>query len=237
MLSSPEQARLSSLYRYRVLDTPPEHDFDVCASMAAEICDAPVALISLVDRDRQWFKSEIGLGTRETPLVSSICRHAILQKGLFVVPDTTMDERFRDNPLVTGEPHLRFYAGALLESSDGQPLGTLCVLDRQPRSLTPSQGRALQILARQVMTLFELRLALQELAERNAALKSARHEIRQLEELLPICSQCRMIRDGQEWVSVEDYMEHHSKVSFSHGLCPNCLGDYLEKMPRKPAEA
>jgi hypothetical protein len=230
LLKAEEEARLAALRRYQILDTPAEADFDNCTAMAADICEAPVAIISLVDRDRQWFKSEIGLGVQETPLGSSICRHAILQHDIFIVPDTTRDERFRENPLVTADPHLRFYAGALLKSSDGQPIGTLCVLDRKPRTLTESQTRALQILSRQVMTLFELRLAISQLGKRNAELESARREIRKLEELLPICSQCKKIHDKDDWVPVEEYMHRHDEVNFTHGLCPTCSQKYHDDL-------
>jgi GAF domain-containing protein len=130
-----ESARLAALNRYHILDTPREQEFDDFTRLAAYIFNTPIAVINLIDHDRQWFKSEIGLGVRETPLDTSICRHAILQSEFFIVPDTTQDERFKHNPLVTGNPHLRFYAGALLKSSEDLPLGTLCVLDIQPREI------------------------------------------------------------------------------------------------------
>jgi PAS domain S-box-containing protein len=157
-----DEARLSALHRYNILDTDYEQAFDDLARLAADICETPIALISLVDRERQWFKAAIGTAVRETPRDISFCSHAIRQSSLFVVSDMLRDERFRDNPLVTGEPHLRFYAGAILESSDGYPLGTLCVLDHQPRTLTDRQLHALRILAREVMTQLELRLRLRE---------------------------------------------------------------------------
>jgi len=131
-----EDQRLLALHRYQILDTPEDPAFDDIVEVASLICEAPVAVINFIDRNRQWFKSEKGLGIRETPLDVSICAHAILQPGLFVVPDTTLDPRFSNNPLVTDHPYLRFYAGALLVSSDGYPLGTLCVLDYTPRTLT-----------------------------------------------------------------------------------------------------
>src|SRR5829696_2057035 len=146
-----EAERLSALDSYQVLDTPPEPAFDDIARIAAHVCAAPIAVVNFIDEQRQWFKAEIGLGVRETPLDVSICAHAILQPGLFVVPDTTRDSRFNCNPLVTGEPHLRFYAGALLQTPEGLPLGTVCVLDYQPRTLTDEQAFTLQALARQVM--------------------------------------------------------------------------------------
>jgi len=161
-----ETRRLSALRRYGILDTPNEAEFDWFTRMAADLCGMPVSLVSFVDEDRQWFKSEVGLqGVRETPLDISICKHAILQKGVFEVPDTLEDERFRNNPLVKGEPFLRYYAGALLETPDGLPLGTLCVLDTQPRKLTAMQGEVLQGLARQLMNLLELRLERRRLGD------------------------------------------------------------------------
>ncbi|OOG56325.1 GAF domain-containing sensor histidine kinase [Rhodanobacter sp. C03] len=162
-----ETLRLDALYAYGILDTPPEAGFDDITRLAALICEAPIALISLVDRNRQWFKSELGLGASETPIGSSICAHAILQSDVFVVPDTLQDTRFLDNPLVTGDPHLRFYAGASLRTPDGLPLGTVCVLDRQPRQLRPEQIEALRALARQAMAQIELRRLLAQAQESN----------------------------------------------------------------------
>lgn len=151
-----DSARLEALRRYNILDTDYDPRFDDLAELGAFICNTPIAVINFVDKDRQWFKSEIGLGIRETELDISVCAHAILQPGLFVVPDMTKDPRFANNPLVTGEPHLRFYAGALLETDDGFPLGTFCVLDYQPRELSTEQEKAITTLARQVMTQLEL---------------------------------------------------------------------------------
>ncbi len=228
-----EKARLAALHRYEILDTPAEAEFDDLARMASYICGAPIALISLVDRDRQWFKSEIGLGVSETTLDRSICRHGILERELFVVPDATQDERLRDNPLVTGEPRVRFYAGAPLESSEGQMLGMVCVLDRRARTITDAQGHALRLLAKQVMAMFELRLAARQLAQRNAELESARRHISALEGLLPICSKCRKIRDeDNQWSSLDAYMTKHADVNFTHGLCPACSSEFLGELDR-----
>jgi GAF domain-containing protein len=152
-----EESRLAALRRYGILDTPREADFDEIVKVASAICGTPISVINLIDYGRQWFKAEVGLGLRETPLDSSICAHAILQPDLFVVPDTTLDSRFADNPLVTGDPHLRFYAGALLETPDGLPLGTVCVLDYKPRELNETQKAFLRLMANQVMKLLELR--------------------------------------------------------------------------------
>jgi len=155
-----EAERLAALHRYRILDTPREPDYDDVVSLASAICNTPISVINLIDEKRQWFKAEVGLGVRETPLDTSICAHAILQEDFFEIPDTLRDPRLSDNPLCLGEPHLRFYAGALLKSSEGLPLGTLCVLDHQPRELDAHQRFALTVLARMVMTQIELTHAL-----------------------------------------------------------------------------
>jgi signal transduction histidine kinase/ActR/RegA family two-component response regulator len=165
--------RLAALYRYEILDTPPERDFDDVCALAAQICGTPIALLSFLDRGRQWFKSEIGLGISETPLDNSICRYALLEKDVLVVNDTLLDSRFRANPLCSGEPGLRFYAGAVIRTPDGFPIGSVCVLDREPREATPRQVEALQTLARQVMTMLELRRSNRELVQTQTELTSA----------------------------------------------------------------
>jgi two-component sensor histidine kinase/PAS domain-containing protein len=163
-----EAERLAALRRYEILDSPSEVEFEDVVRIAAHVCETPIAVVNLIEDHRQWFKAEIGLGVRETPLDVSICAHAILQPGLFVVPDTTKDPRFDCNPLVTGDPHLRFYAGALLETREGLPLGTVCVLDYKPRDLTEEQAFTLQALARQVMAHLELRRSAREAEQRTA---------------------------------------------------------------------
>src|SRR5262245_34449613 len=134
-----EAKRLKVLWQYDVLDTVPEEVFDELTDLAAHICEAPIALISLVDEDRQWFKSRIGITVSETSRDISFCAHAIMREEMFVVPDATQDDRFKDNPLVTGSQKIRFYAGAPLLTADGHALGTLCVLDKTPRTLRPDQ--------------------------------------------------------------------------------------------------
>jgi PAS domain S-box-containing protein len=164
-----EAQRLAALRRYQILDTPPEAEFDDIVKLAAQICDAPIALISLIDKRRQWFKAKHGTDLSETPLSMSICATALDKPGVVELPDTTADARSRDNPLVIGETHLRFYAGARIETPDGVPLGMLCVLDTKPRRLTETQRFALQVLARQVMNQLELRRANLALETRVAA--------------------------------------------------------------------
>jgi two-component system cell cycle sensor histidine kinase/response regulator CckA len=155
-----EEDRLKAIASYEILDTPAEQDCDDISRLASEICDAPVALISIVTEGRQWFKARVGLDIRETPLEAAICTYAIRQREMFVVPDLTKDPRFNDNPLVFGEPHIKFYAGVPLETPEGLPIGTLCVLDYKPRTLTEKQAFALKALARQVMIQLELRRSL-----------------------------------------------------------------------------
>ena len=137
-----EKDRLAALRSYAILDTAPEIAFDDIARIAAEICCAPMATVSFVEDTRQWFKSEVGVGVCETSIYVSICAHAIRHGDVFVVPDTLNDRRFWENPLVTGEPHLRFYAGAVMKNDAGLPLGTVCVLDTEPRpdGLSPVQA-------------------------------------------------------------------------------------------------
>ena len=160
-----EAKRLKVLWQYDVLDTVPEEVFDDLTDLAAHICESPIALISLVDENRQWFKSRVGTSLKETSRDISFCAHAILQNGLFIISDATKDPRFQDNPIVTGPPKIRFYAGVPLRSPDGYALGTLCVLDKKPKELRPEQKRALMVLARHVETQLELRRHAKELAE------------------------------------------------------------------------
>lgn len=155
-----EQDRLAALERYRIMDTLPEQEFDDLARVAAQICGVPIALITLVDDRRQWFKAKLGFTPTETPRDIAFCDYAIKSEGLLQVPDATLDERFADNLLVAGDENIRFYAGAPIVTPDGLPLGTLCVLDRQPRELSDAQQDSLMALSRQVTALLELRLSL-----------------------------------------------------------------------------
>jgi GAF domain-containing protein len=160
-----EKRRLKVLWQYEVLDTVPEEVFDNLTELAARICEAPIALISLVDEKRQWFKSKVGMAVSETSRDVSFCAHAITQPDLFSVPDATQDARFANHPFVIGEPKIRFYAGAPLVTPDGHALGTLCVLDKVPRELRPEQKQALRILADHVMSQLELRRRSRELGD------------------------------------------------------------------------
>ena len=158
-----EDARLSSLHSYELLDTLPEASLDDLTKLAAQICGVPIALISLIDENRQWFKSRVGLDVPQTSLDASFCLHTIQKPGLFIVPDATQDPRFAANPLVINDTHVRFYAGTPLLSPEGEALGTLCVMDHHPRHLTTGQEEALRVLGRQVMVQLETRRQTREL--------------------------------------------------------------------------
>ncbi|QNR23633.1 sensor histidine kinase [Croceimicrobium hydrocarbonivorans] len=194
MLKAPlpanEKERLANLYEYSLLDTMDEEEYDQITKMASLLCDVPISLISLIDRNRQWFKSRVGIESRETSRDEAFCAHAILEgEQILEVPDSREDERFNDNPLVLEDPNIVFYAGVPLISDNDMALGTLCVIDRVPRVLTDAQKESLKILADQVVKLFELHKAslqkdryLKELEARNKSLEEfarvAAHDIK-----------------------------------------------------------
>ncbi|SFS01078.1 PAS domain S-box protein [Sphingomonas jatrophae] len=199
-----EQQRLAALDRYAVLDTPREESFDELAQLAARLCDAPIAAINLIGDGRLFSKAEVGLGGREAPLESSFCAQAILEQDMLVVPDATQDPRFAGNPLVIGEPHLRFYAGAILRSAEGMPIGTLCILDHQPRQLGDVQQETLRVLARQVMAQLDLR-------------RTLRDRDRRLEEALASETRYRLVLDSARDYAIVILNEQRRIAGWSAG--------------------
>lgn len=204
---SNEAERLRALRLFRVLDSGSEKAFDDLTRLAAAICETPISLISLVDEERQWFKSRVGLDAAETSRDVAFCAHAILQDDVFVVGDASTDPRFAANALVTSSPSIRFYAGAPLVVGDGLSMGTLCVIDTKPRQLTDAQLDALRTLRQAVVTQLELRRALED--------------FRVMERALPMCAWCRSIRnpDGS-WSLLYEYVGRSEPVT--HGMCPDC---------------
>ncbi len=212
-----EQKRLAALRDYHILDTAPEQAYDDLTALAAHICGVPIAVISLVDKDRQWFKSRVGILEQQTARDVAFCTHTILDSGPMIVRDATQDPRFAGTRLVTGSPHICFYAGFPLATWEGHNLGALCAIDRQPRDLSGEQQRAMQALARQVMALLEYRRISTRLAD-------ALEQVRTLHGLLPICAWCKRIRDDRGyWTQVEAYVAAATDANFTHGICPDCL--------------
>ncbi len=168
-----EHDRLKTLESYQILDTSFEEEFDNLTELAAEVCDTPISLITFLDESRQWFKSAYGISEKQTPRDISFCGHAILDSEIFEVEDALLDNRFKDNPLVTDDPNIRFYAGIPLETSNGSHLGTLCVIDSQPRKLNLTQRKSLYRIAKQVVSLLEHRKALIEIATLSKALEES----------------------------------------------------------------
>jgi len=220
-----EAERLAALREYRILDTAAEQAYDDITALAAYLCEVPIAMISLVDESRQWFKSKVGLNDQETPRDVAFCAHAILRSEPMIVRDALKDPRFADSALVTRDPHIRFYAGFPLSSPEGFALGMLCAIDRRPRQLNDKQKTAMQALARQVMALLELRRV-------SARMADALEKVKTLHGLLPICAWCKRIRDDQGyWSQVEAYIHEHTGADFTHGICPECLE---KNRPKKP---
>lgn len=229
---SNEGQRLAALRDYHILDTASEQVYDDIARLAAHICRVPMAMISLVDDSRQWFKSRLGLLAEETPREISFCAHTILAPKPLIVADALEDPRFADSPLVTDEPHIRFYAGFPLVSPDGAAIGTLCAVDRKPRRISDAQQQAMEALARQVMALLELRRI-------SARLAHALEQVKTLRGLLPMCAWCKRIRDDQGyWTKVEAYLQANTDADFTHGICPECMAkERLKSSPSVPAAA
>lgn len=243
-----ELARLDALYQYRILDTPPEQAFDDLTVLAAQICEAPIALITLLDADRQWFKSKLGLNLHETSRDLSFCAYTVLKpESIFTIPDLARDERFANHPFVSSYPRIRFYAGAPIVVPGGYALGAIEVLDRTPRDLNAEQLSVLKILGRQAAALLELRKHMMDLAQttserkkleealceteerysnlaaRTAQLQESSERARLLSGIIPICSGCKKIRDQHgAWHQVEAYIQERTGARFTHTICQEC---------------
>ena len=226
-----EPRRLAALRAYHILDTAGEQAYDDITTLAAYICNVPIAMISLVDETRQWFKSKVGLTQAETPRDVAFCAHAILQSEPLIVRDATTDSRFCESTLVTGEPHIRFYAGFPLVSPDGFAVGTLCAVDRKTNQLNDHQRQTMVALSRQVMMLLEHRRVSLQLAQ-------VLEHVKILSGLLPICAWCKRVRDDHGyWKSVEAYVRDHTDADFTHGICPECLEKTVPGKERSTAGA
>jgi diguanylate cyclase (GGDEF)-like protein len=223
--NSLESLRLQALKSYVVLDTPAEQAYDDIVSLAALICGVPMALISLVDEDRQWFKAKVGVDVMETPRGQAFCAHAILEpEQIMEVHDASLDRRFATNPLVTGDPNIRFYAGAPLLTPSGSALGTVCVLDRVPRTLTPAMAEALKALSRQVSELLalrranaELRLLAQAQTARQKQLESYQKRLEELNQQLSRQTQTDSLTDLLNRRAFDRVLEEeHARFQRSH---------------------
>ena len=224
---SNEKERLEALDSYSILDTLPEEDYDNLTAIAAEICGTSISLVSLLDNERQWFKSHHGLGASETPKEFAFCAHAINDDDdIFIVQDSRIDERFHDNPLVIGEPRVIFYAGVPLTTEEGLPLGTLCVIDHKPKLLSQGQLNSLKALSVQVMNLLQLRKSkmlleksVEDLKEKNEELerfafiaahdlKSPLNTINSTAELFTECYASKFDEDGKTMLGFIQQASH-----------------------------
>ena len=242
-----EAERLNTLRGYGILDTSPEDGFDDLTRLAGSICGTPIALVSLVDEDRQWFKSKIGMEACQTARRDAFCAHTIISNELFVVPDASLDPRFATNPLVVGDLHIRFYAGAPLTAPNGHNLGALCVMDRVPRQLGPDQLESLRILSRQVIAqvilaknLQELRTALharddleRDLRKVIQDFQEAKVTIQTLKGLIPVCAWCKKVRDDKGfWEQVETYITNSTGTDTTGAICPDCVDKHFGHLPK-----
>lgn len=224
LISRSELARLEALRQYYLLDTNPDQGFDDITNLAAYICQTPIAITVLVDRDRLWFKSRHGIEVKEVPRERSFCSKAVVTCKTLVVEDALADRQFADSPLVAGEPHIRFYLGAPLINPSGFALGTLCAIDRKPHSVAPEAVTAMESLARQVVSRMELLRVAAELA-------TALEGMRTLRGLLPICAWCKSIRnDAGYWERVEEYLRKQVGSPTTHGICPDCLEQQMKEI-------
>ena len=219
-----EIQRLNALNEYRILGTKPEQSYDDITNIASSVCSTPIALLSLIDTDRQWFKSKVGVEIQETPRDWSFCAHAIHSSDPLIIPDALMDDRFRDNPLVCGDPNIRLYAGFPLENSKALRVGTLCVIDRVPRQLNDKECGVMKALARQVVSFLELRKKSINLIESFCA-----HT--EKNRMISTCSYCRKAKDiNGQWMHLDKYLSQRSNLNFTHGICDACIEQHFPEV-------
>jgi GAF domain-containing protein len=215
-----EQARLDALLRYGILDSPPERRFDDIAKLAAAALDMPIAMVSLVDDDRQWSMATVGIARGDVPRAQSFCTHALTQDWLLVIEDASIDPRVNATIMVSGPLQARFYAGAPLITPEGQRVGTVCVMDKTPRTLARRELDILAGLARQTVELLEHRLTA-------ARLGDAQQRLQTMATLIPICSHCRKVRDeDNHWLTLERLVQAKTGSRFTHGICPDCVREH-----------
>lgn len=212
-----ERNRLNELYHYSILDTEEEQDFNDLVKLASQICEVPISMISLVDDTRQWFKAKIGIAITETPREIAFCGHVIQGDDMFIVNDASKDPRFLENPLVTSEPFIRFYAGVPLVTSRGYKLGTLCVIDKKPNDLTSYQKSVLELLSNQVMKLLELRLSIRQLKEAKEKIATSNMLFRSMTENAPVGiyqtnAEGKGVYVNPQWCEIAGVTEHEALV-------------------------
>lgn len=212
-----EIRRLEALRNYHVLDSAPEREFDDVVKVASHICAAPLANLVFAEAGRQWFHAKPDVAEPQTSEKDSFCSQVIESEEFLLIEDAANDPRFADSPLVNGEDHIRFCAGVPLVDAEGESLGALCVMDRESRTLSDQQRKALEALARLVVSQMQLRRVSHALAE-------ALHDVRTLQGLLPICAHCHGIRNDEGyWEKVEEYLGNRTEAELSHGICPKCF--------------
>ena len=216
-----ESERLKALSEYRILGTKPEENYDDITKIASLTCGTPIALLSLVDSDRQWFKAKVGIDAQETVRDWSFCAHAIHSSEPLIVEDALQDERFFDNPLVKGEPKIRLYAGFPLQNEENHRIGTLCVIDREPHGLTDVQLSVMQSLSRQAVAFLELRKRSIKLIESYCSLVDDGN-------IISTCSYCRKAKDTDgHWLHLDRYLSKRTNLNFSHGICDLCIEEHF----------
>jgi diguanylate cyclase (GGDEF)-like protein/PAS domain S-box-containing protein len=239
-----EACRLETLSRYDILDTPPEGEFDEVVALAAHLCEAPISTITLIDEHRQWFKAKVGLVLEQTSRDLAFCSHTVLQHEPLIITDARLDPRFADNPLVLHAPHLVFYAGFPLLPADGYAVGTLMVMDKVPRTLTPDQISTMQVLAHQVVARLELRGSLQQLKQAQAGLTRAKLELEtQVEERTRELVQATAAQVHAErlyhslWETTTDVilvLDTHSIIRYANPSTQSVFGHPPEQLVGKP---